>query len=115
MKTVKGLKTKEKELIKIGKEKGSITSAELKEVLEDIEINEEVLAHINEVKPNFFFQNYLITSFIGIFVKTHSIILITGLVNLFLMLNIFAADEETYYTFFFWFDIFGVTATSISD
>ena len=49
MKTVKGLKTKEKELIKIGKEKGSITSAELKEVLEDIEINEEVLAHINEV------------------------------------------------------------------
>ena len=74
-----------------------------------------LLAHINEVKPNFFFQNYLITSFIGIFVKTHSIILITGLVNLFLMLNIFAADEETYYTFFFWFDIFGVTATSISD
>ena len=49
MKTVKGLKTKEKELIKIGKEKGSITSAELKEVLEGIEINEEVLAHINEV------------------------------------------------------------------
>ena len=49
MKTIKGLKTKEKELIKIGKEKGSITSKELKDVLEGIEITEEVLAHVNEV------------------------------------------------------------------
>jgi len=46
---IKGLKTKEKELVKIGKEKGSITSKELKEVLEGIEITEEVLAHVNEV------------------------------------------------------------------
>ena len=49
MKLVKGLKTKEKELIKIGKEKGSITSKELKDTLEGIEITEEILAHINEV------------------------------------------------------------------
>ena len=49
MKTIKGLKAKEKELIKLGKEKGSITSKELQGILEGIEINEEVLAHINEV------------------------------------------------------------------
>ena len=49
MKTIKGLKTKEKKLIKIGKEKGSITSKELKDALEGVEITEEVLSHINEV------------------------------------------------------------------
>ncbi len=74
-----------------------------------------LVTHINEDKPSFFFQNYLITSFIGIFIKVHPIILITGIVNIFLMLNIFASDEETYYTFFFWFDLFGVTASNISD
>ena len=49
MKVSKELKTKEKELVKIGKEKGSITSEELRNTLEGIEINEEVLDHINKV------------------------------------------------------------------
>ena len=49
MKLVKGLKTKEKELVKLGKEKGFITSKELKDALEGIEITKEVLSHVNEV------------------------------------------------------------------
>ena len=74
-----------------------------------------IITHINEMKPNFFFQNYLITSLIGIFIKTHPLILITGLINIFIMINIFAADEETYNTLFFWFDLLGINSSNISD
>ena len=49
MKAIKGLKTKEKELVKLGKEKGFLTEKEIKETLEGIEITEEVIVHINEV------------------------------------------------------------------
>ena len=70
-----------------------------------------LVIHINEIKPNFFFQNYIITSFIGIFIKTHPLVLITGIVNIFIMINIFAADEETYNTLFFWFDLLGINSS----
>ena len=49
MKTIKGLKTKETKLIKLGKEKGYVTQSELVSTLDGIEMNEEVLAHVNEV------------------------------------------------------------------
>ena len=74
-----------------------------------------IITHINEMKPNFFFQNYILTSLIGIFIKTHPLILITGLVNIFIMLNLFAADEETYNTLFFWFDLLGINSSNISE
>ncbi len=74
-----------------------------------------IITHINEMKPSFFFQNYLITSLIGIFINTHPLILITGLVNIFIMINIFAADEETYNTLFFWFDLLGINSSNISE
>ena len=48
MKAIKGLKTKEKELLKIGKEKGYVTQDDIKETLKDIEINDEVLIAVNE-------------------------------------------------------------------
>ncbi|MBR1416627.1 MAG: RNA polymerase sigma factor RpoD [Bacilli bacterium] len=48
MKTIKGLKTKESKLIKLGKKQGFISENDLKESLEGIEITEEVLTHVNQ-------------------------------------------------------------------
>ena len=72
------------------------------------------MTHINEDNPSFFFQKYLIALFIGVFIKFLSIILIPGIVNILLLLNIFASYEETYYIFFFWFELSGVTTSNIS-
>ena len=47
MKTIKGLKEKEKQLVELGKEKGFLTEKEIKETLDGIEINEDVINHIN--------------------------------------------------------------------
>ena len=51
-----------------------------------------LVTHINEDKPSFFFKNYLITIFIGVFIKFHPIVLIPGIVNI-LLLNCFASYE----------------------
>ena len=53
---IKGIKTVEKNILKLGKEKGSLTQDELKNALGDIEINEEVLSHIN----NFLEENNIV-------------------------------------------------------
>ena len=68
--------------------------------------------HINDEKPNFFFQNYLLTSLFVVFFKTHYIVTITGILNLFIMLNLFAADEEAYTSLPFWFDFIGIQSTN---
>ena len=44
---IKGLKTKINKLVKLGKEKGFVSEQEIKDTLEGIEINEEVLANVN--------------------------------------------------------------------
>ena len=67
--------------------------------------------HINDEKPNFFFQNYLLTSLLVVYFKTHYLVTITGILNLFIMLNLFAADEETYTALPFWFDFIGIQST----
>jgi RNA polymerase primary sigma factor len=53
---IKGIKTVEKNILKLGKEKGSLTQEELRNALGDIEINEEVLSHIN----NFLEENNIV-------------------------------------------------------
>ena len=53
---IKGIKTVEKNILKLGKEKGSLSQEELKSALGDIEINEEVLSHIN----NFLEENNIV-------------------------------------------------------
>ena len=47
MKTIKGLKAKIKELVKLGKEKGFLTSEDIKTILDGIEINADVLKEVN--------------------------------------------------------------------
>lgn len=64
--------------------------------------------HICECEPSFFYKNYAIFNLVGIFFKFHILILIIGVLNIFIILNIFAADEETYESFFIWFDLWGV-------
>ena len=53
---IKGIKTVEKNILKLGKEKGSLTQEELRSALGDIEINEEVLSYIN----NFLEENNIV-------------------------------------------------------
>ena len=64
--------------------------------------------HISECEPSFFYKNYAIFNLVGIFFKFHILILIIGVLNIFIILNIFAADEETYESFSIWFDLWGV-------
>lgn len=64
--------------------------------------------HICECEPSFFYKNYAIFNLVGIFFKFHILILIIGVLNIFIILNIFAADEETYESFSIWFDLWGV-------
>lgn len=68
--------------------------------------------HLNELKPSFFFQNYILMSLAGIFIVVNPIILVTGILNIFIMLNLFAADEESLFFFGWWFSFFGIQAMS---
>ena len=49
MKTIKGLKTKENKLIKLGKEKGFVTQSDIKKALEGIELTEEIILEVKNV------------------------------------------------------------------
>ena len=41
------------------------------------------------------------------------LIVLLGFFNVFLMINLFAADEETYRNFRFWFNLFGIKSNNI--
>ena len=67
-----------------------------------------VYSHYNETKINFFFQNYILTSLLPLFFNMDILIVLLGFFNVFLMINLFAADEETYKNYKFWFFLFGI-------
>ena len=61
---------------------------------------------------NFFFQNYILTSLLPLFFNMDFLIVLLGFFNILLMINLFAADEETYRNFRFWFYLFGIQQMS---
>ena len=72
-----------------------------------------VYSHYIERKINFFFQNYILTSLLPLFFNMDILIVLLGFFNIFLMINLFAADEETYKNFRFWFFLFGIQPMNI--
>ena len=67
-----------------------------------------IYSHYCEQKINFFFQNFILTSLLPLFFSMDISMILLGFFNIFLMINIFAADEETYRNFRFWFFLFGI-------
>ena len=65
-------------------------------------------SHYNNTKLNFFFQNYILTCFLPYFFKLDFAIIFLGFLNIFLMINLFAADNTTYKTYKYWFFLFGI-------
>lgn len=64
--------------------------------------------HICECEPSFFYKNYAVFNLVGVFFNFHILILIIGMLNIFIILNIYSADEETYDFLSIWFDLWGV-------
>ena len=67
-----------------------------------------IYSHYFEEKINFFFQNFILTSLLPLFFNLDILMVILGFFNIFLMINIFAADDETYRNCRFWFFLFGI-------
>ena len=65
-------------------------------------------SHYTNKKLNFFFQNYILTSLLPYFFKLDFAITFLGFLNVFLMINLFVADNTTYKDYKFWFFLFGI-------
>jgi hypothetical protein len=72
-----------------------------------------IYSHYYEKKIDFFFQNYILTSLLPLFFNMDILIVLLGFFNIFLMINIFAADEETYKNFKYWFFLFGIQPMNV--
>ena len=72
-----------------------------------------IYSHYFEKKINFFFQNFILTSLLPLFYNLDILLVLLGFFNIFLMINIFAADEETYRNLKFWFFLFGIHPMNI--
>ena len=72
-----------------------------------------IYSHYFEKKIEFFFQNYILTSLLPLFFNMDILIVLLGFFNIFLMINIFAADEETYKNFKYWFFLFGIQPMNV--
>ena len=67
-----------------------------------------IYSHYNNKKLNFFFQNYILTCILPYFFKLDFVIVLFGFLNIFLMINLFAADNMTYKEYKSWFFLFGI-------
>ena len=72
-----------------------------------------IYSHYYEKKIEFFFQNFILTSLFPLFFNMDILLVLLGFFNIFLMINIFAADEETYKHFKFWFFLFGIQSMNV--
>ena len=61
---------------------------------------------------NFFFRNYILTSLLPLYYNMDFLIVLLGLFNILLMINLYSADEKTYRNFRFWFYLFGIQRMS---
>ena len=64
--------------------------------------------HLFNMEPNFLYKNYIVLNLLGIFFNSHKLILLIGVLNVFIVLNMFAADEDTYESFSLYFDLWGI-------
>ena len=62
-------------------------------------------------KISFVNQNWLVLNLCGVFVNVHRWLIVIGVVNVFIMLNMYMVDEELYRDLSYWFDLFGITDT----
>ena len=67
-----------------------------------------IYSHYHCKKINFFFQNYILTNLLPYIFKLDFSISFLGFLNIFLMINLFAADSSTYKNYKFWFFLFGI-------
>lgn len=67
-----------------------------------------IYSHYNCIKLNFFFHNYMLTCLLPYFFKLDFIITFLGFINIFLMINLFLADNATYKAYYCWFFLFGI-------
>ena len=66
-----------------------------------------IKSHYYNQKINFFFQNFILTSLLPYFFRLDFELNFLGFLNIFLMINLFVADNITYKTYKFWFFLFG--------
>ena len=67
-----------------------------------------IYSHYNCIKLNFFFHNYMLTCLLPYFFKLDFTITFLGFINIFLMINLFLADNATYKAYYCWFFLFGI-------
>ena len=72
-----------------------------------------IYSHYNNRKLHFVFQNYILTCLLPYFFKLDFSITFLGFLNVFLMINLFAADSVTYNNYKFWFFLFGIQSMNI--
>ena len=65
-------------------------------------------SHYQCKKINFFFQNFILTNLLPYFFKLDFAISFLGFLNIFVMINLFAADNTTHKNYKFWFFLFGI-------
>ena len=67
-----------------------------------------IYSHYQCKKINFFFQNFILTNLLPYFFKLDFAISFLGFLNIFVMINLFAADSTTHKNYKFWFFLFGI-------
>ena len=73
-----------------------------------------IKSHYYNRKIPFFFQNYILSCLLPYFFQFDFSITFLGLLNIFLMINLFFADTSTYNAYKFWFFLFGIQANEFT-
>ena len=73
-----------------------------------------IKSHYYNQKIPFFFQNYILSCLLPYFFQFDFSITFLGLLNIFLMINLFFADNSTYNTYKFWFFLLGIQANEFT-
>ena len=73
-----------------------------------------IKSHYYNQKIPFFFQNYILSCLLPYFFQFDFSITFLGLLNIFLMINLFFADTSTYNAYKFWFFLFGIQANEFT-
>jgi len=69
-----------------------------------------IYTHFKNKIPSFLLQNLCLLNLFGFFINGNLDLSILGGVNILVLLNLLAADKETYENFSLWFDAFGINS-----
>jgi hypothetical protein len=69
-----------------------------------------IYTHFKNSIPSFLLQNLSLLNLFGFYINGNLDLSILGGVNILILLNLLAADKETYENFSLWFDAFGITS-----